>query len=42
MITALMVLPSLVCLWAIRAKLRDLLAGARVRLMGKDAEDAPG
>ena len=41
-ITALMVLPSLVCLWAIRAKLRDLLAGARVRLMGKDAEDAPG
>ena len=41
-ITALMVLPSLVCLWAIRAKLRDLLAGARVRLVGKDAEDAPG
>ena len=39
-ITTLMVLPSLVCLWAIRAKLRDLLAGARVRLMGKDAEDA--
>ena len=41
-ITTLMVLPSLVCLWAIRAKLRDLLAGARVRLVGKDAEDAPG
>ena len=41
-ITTLMVLPSLVCLWAIRAKLRDLLAGARVRLLGKDAEDAPG
>ena len=34
-ITTLMVIPSLVCLWAIRAKLRDLLAGARVRLMGK-------
>ena len=41
-ITTLMVLPSLVCLWAIRAKLRDLLAGARVRLVGKDAEDVPG
>ena len=41
-ITTLMVLPSLVCLWAIRAELRDLLAGARVRLVGKDAEDAPG
>ena len=41
-ITTLMVIPSLVCLWAIRAKLRDLLAGARVRLMGKDAEDATG
>ena len=41
-ITTLMVIPSLVCLWAIRAKLRDLLAGARVRLMGKDVEDATG
>ncbi len=40
-ITTLMVIPSLVCLWAIRAKLRDLLAGARVRLMGKAVEDAP-
>ena len=39
-ITTLMVIPSLVCLWAIRAKLRDLLAGARVRLMGKSVEDA--
>ena len=38
-ITTLMVIPSLVCLWAIRAKLRDLLAGARVRLMGRDMED---
>ena len=40
-ITTLMVIPSLICLWAIRAKLRDLLAGARVRLMGK-AVDEPG
>ena len=39
-ITTLMVIPSLVCLWAIRARLRDLLAGARVRLMGKGVEDA--
>ena len=39
-ITTLMVLPSLVCLWAIRRKLRDLLADARVRLSGRDAEDA--
>ena len=41
-LTTLMVIPSLVCLWAIRATLRDLLAGARVRLMGRDVEDAPG
>ena len=41
-LTTLMVIPSLVCLWAIRAKLRDLLSGARVRLMGKDVEDAAG
>ena len=40
-ITTLMVVPSLVCLWAIRAKLGDMLAGARVRLFGKDAEGAP-
>ena len=40
-ITTLMVIPSLVCLWAIRAKLGDMLAGARVRLFGKDAEGAP-
>ena len=39
-ITTLMVIPSLVCLWAIRAKLRDLLAGARVRLLGKGVGDA--
>ena len=40
-ITTLMVIPSLVCLWAIRRKLADMLAGARVRLFGKDAEAAP-
>ena len=40
-ITTLMVIPSLVCLFAIRAKLRDMLAGARVRLFGKEAEAAP-
>ena len=40
-ITTLMVVPSLVCLWAIRAQLRDMLAGARVRLFGKEAEAAP-
>ena len=38
-ITTLMVLPSLVCLWAIRRKLGDLLADARVRLSRRDAED---
>ena len=36
-ITTLMVIPSLVCLWAIRSKLRDMLAGARVRVFGKEA-----
>ncbi len=39
-ITTLMVLPSLVCLWAIRTKLGAMLAGARVRLFGKEVEDA--
>ena len=39
-ITTLMVIPSLVCLFAIRAKLRDMLAGARVRLFGKEVGDA--
>ena len=39
-ITTLMVIPSLVCLFAIRAKLRDMLAGARVRLFAKEAEAA--
>ena len=36
-ITTLMVIPSLACLWAIRAKLRDMLAGASVRLFGEPA-----
>ena len=36
-ITTLMVIPSLACLWAIRERLGDMLAGARVRLFGKDA-----
>ena len=38
-ITTLMVIPSLVCLWAIRRKLRDMLAGTRVRLFGKESEE---
>ena len=39
-ITTLMVMPSLLCLWAIRGKLRSMLTGARVRLFGKDVEAA--
>ena len=39
-ITTLMVIPSLVCLWAIRDRLRDMLAGANVRLFGKEVEGA--
>ena len=41
-ITTLMVIPSLVCLWAIRKRLGDLLAGARVRLLGKEVEGGAG
>ena len=41
-ITTLMVVPSLICLWAIRKRLGDLLAGARVRLSGKEAEGGSG
>ena len=41
-ITTLMVLPSLVCLWAIRKRLGDMLAGARVRLFGKELEGTSG
>ena len=40
-ITTLMVTPSLVCLWAIRHKLRDMLAGTRVQVFGKKPEDVP-
>ena len=38
-ITTLMVIPSLACLWAIRHKLRDMLAGTRVRLFGKETQE---
>ncbi len=38
-ITTLMVIPSLACLWAIRSKLRDMLAGKRVRLFSKEPEE---
>ena len=41
-ITTLMVIPSLVCLWAIRKRLGEMLAGARVRLFGKEAEEGGG
>ena len=39
-ITTLMVIPSLVCLWAIRRTLGDMLAGARVRLFGREVDGA--
>ena len=39
--TTLMVIPSLVCLWAIRKQLQAMLIGASVRLFGKEAERAP-
>ena len=38
-ITTLMVIPSLICLWAIRKKLQDMLAGAQVRLLGQHVEE---
>ncbi len=37
--TTLMVIPSLICLWAIRGKLREMLAGAEVRLLGRHVEE---
>ncbi len=40
-ITALMVIPSLVCLWAIRGQLGDMLTGATVRPFGKEVDGAP-
>jgi len=36
-LTAVMVIPSLVCLWMLRNKLSDMLSGAQVRLFGKSA-----
>jgi PAT family beta-lactamase induction signal transducer AmpG len=39
-ITALMVLPSLLCLWAIRHRLASLLAGARVQIFNKSSDTA--
>jgi len=39
-ITTLMVIPSLLCLWLIRGKLRDMLTGAQVRMFRKDVEAA--
>ena len=36
-ITALMVIPSLICLWLIRKKLADILTGTKVRLFSKEA-----
>ncbi|MGE4660712.1 MAG: MFS transporter [Arenicellales bacterium] len=40
-ITAVMVLPSLLCLWLIRRQLAEMLAGARVRLFTKEAHQDP-
>jgi len=40
-ITAVMVLPSLLCLWLIRRQLAEMLAGARVRLFSKEAHQDP-
>ncbi|HIL17815.1 MAG TPA: hypothetical protein EYG12_01100, partial [Gammaproteobacteria bacterium] len=37
-ITALMVLPSLVCLWVLRHRLTAMLSGAQVRLFSKRVE----
>ena len=41
-ITTVMVIPSLVCLWLIRHKLNAMLAGLRVRLFSKEVESAAG
>lgn len=37
-ITTLMVIPSLICLWIIRRRLADVLSGAKVQLFSKKAE----
>ncbi len=39
-ITTLMVIPALICLWAIRDKLGAMLAGAQVRLFSKEVREA--
>ena len=39
LITAVMVTPSLICLWLIRNKLKAMLEGAEVRLFGKGSEE---
>ena len=41
-ITALMVIPSLVCLWLIRHKLTDMISGLQVRLFNKEVESVAG
>ena len=40
-ITAVMVLPSLLCLWLIRHQLARMLVGSRVRLFSKEAHQDP-
>ena len=40
-ITAVMVLPSLICLWLIRHQLARMLVGSRVRLFSKEAHQDP-
>jgi PAT family beta-lactamase induction signal transducer AmpG len=40
-ITAVMVLPSLVCLWLIRHQLGRMLVGSRVRLFSKETHQDP-
>lgn len=39
-LTTLMVIPSLICLWAIRKKLRNILGGSQVRLLGRHVKGA--
>ncbi|MDP7666707.1 MAG: MFS transporter [Rhodospirillales bacterium] len=41
-ITALMVIPSLVCLWLIRHKLADMISGLQVRLFSKEVDSTAG
>ena len=41
LITTVMVLPSLICLWIIRKQLHDLVGGARVQLLGRKSRETP-